>query len=133
MSELTDWEPEINESFNWKERYEGQLALSNKWLREVSELKASYQKLVRENLSLCNQRLDEKKALAQQFTAIQSEAIIALKAIAICINASIPNEHSQERLTHRARNFRMKHIDRIIADQIAKLGDRKLSSYEDDF
>ena len=133
MSQITDWEPNIDEPFNWKERYEGQLALSNKWLREASELKASYQKLAAENLSLCNQIVANKKALAQEFAGIKSEAIIALKAIAICINASIPNEHSQEYLTHRARNFRMKHIDRIISDQIAKLGDRKLSSYEDDF
>lgn len=84
---------------NWQELYEGQLRLTNKYLKEVGALKA--------------------------------EAIATLKAIDMCILASLNTE--KQHLTHRTRNFRMRHVHQIICNEIDGLCDRKLTSYEDDF
>jgi hypothetical protein len=122
MSELTDWEPEMQSATNL-------IASHIEYSEEIRKLEANLMAIDTQHARALNQC---KQSYTDTFNALKDDAITALKAIAICIKASIPNDHSQEYLTHRARNFRMKHIDRIITDQIAKLGDRKLSSYEDD-
>ena len=126
MSEVTDWEPNIDEPINWENRY-------NRLFEINKDLYIQKQQLLYKNQALEKQNQALIRELQAKFTCFKADAITSLKAIAICIKASIPSEINREFLTHRARNFRMKHIDRIISDQIAQLGDRKLSSYEDDF
>jgi hypothetical protein len=106
MSDITDWEPEMTTEINCQERYESQLRLSNQWLKA-------------------------KEASEQEFRLFKAEAIATLKAIDMCILASLNTE--KQHLNHRARNFRMRHVHQIIGNQIDVFCDRKLTTYEDDF
>ncbi|WP_103666431.1 hypothetical protein [Pseudanabaena sp. BC1403] len=71
------------------------------------------------------------KELQDKFTCFKADAVTSLKAIDLCILATLPTENQS--LTHRARNFRMKHIHQIILNEVASLSDRKLITYEDDY
>ncbi len=72
-----------------------------------------------------------KKSSQQEFRCLKAELITSLRAINLCLLASINTEKQQ--LTHRARNFRMRHVNQIISNEIDRFCDRKLTSYEDDF
>jgi hypothetical protein len=71
------------------------------------------------------------KELQDKFTCFKADAVTSLKAIDLCILATLPTEN--QFLTHRARNFRMRHIHQIILNEVASFSDRKLITYEDDF
>jgi predicted MarR family transcription regulator len=72
-----------------------------------------------------------KKSSQQEFSCLKAEIITSLRAINLCLLASINTEKQQ--LTHRARNFRMSHVNQIISNEIDRFCDCKLTSYEDDF
>lgn len=72
-----------------------------------------------------------KTSSRQKFSCLKAEIVTSLRAINLCLLASINTEKQQ--LTHRARNFRMKHVNQIISNEIDRFCDRKLTSYEDDF
>jgi hypothetical protein len=102
-------------------------SINEKVLLELETLKSQNQDLIRKNASL----LRDKKELEAIFTCFKADAITSLKAIDLCILATIPTNNQW--LTHRARNFRMRHIHQIILNEVASFGDRKLLTYEDDF
>jgi hypothetical protein len=106
MSDITDWEPEMTTEINWQERYEDQLRISSRFLKQ-------------------------KEAAEQELRCFKAEAVTILKAIDMCILASLNTE--KQHLNHRARNFRMRHVHQIICNQIDGFCDRKLTNYEDDF
>jgi hypothetical protein len=72
-----------------------------------------------------------KKSSEQEFRCLKAEIITSLRAIDLCILASLCTD--KQFLTHRARNFRMRHVHQIITNEVDRFGDRKLTSYEDDF
>ncbi len=106
MSDITDWDPEMKPETNWQQQFESQLRLSNKWLKA-------------------------KESSEKELQSLKAEAIATLKAIDMCILASLNTEKQQ--LTHRARNFRMRHVHQIICNEVDRFCDRKPTSYEDDF
>lgn len=73
----------------------------------------------------------EIKQLQDKFTCFKGDAITSLKAIDLCILATITTQN--QCLTHSQRNFRMRHVHQIILNEVASLGDRKLITYEDDY
>jgi hypothetical protein len=131
MSDITDWEPEMKPDTNWQEQYARQL--------KINEI------LIAENHSIAKQSIDlgntlrrlqsdyaaYKKSSEQEHRCLKAEIITSLRAINLCLIASLNTEKQQ--LTHRARNFRMRHVNQIISNEIDRFCDRKLTSYEDDF
>ncbi|MCX5934382.1 MAG: hypothetical protein NTU99_06275 [Pseudanabaena sp. LacPavin_0818_WC45_MAG_42_6] len=97
--------------------------------------------LMAQNSQLAQQAIEDKKLIRKltsdikelqtKFTCFKADAVTSLKAIDLCILATLPTEN--QFLTHRARNFRMRHIHQIIINEVASFSDRKLTSYEDDF
>jgi len=128
MSELTDWEPDLTPTeINWEANYLAQVELNAKLLVENEELKRASRDLAYKHISL----ISENKQYQAKFTQLKADAIVSLKAIDVCILATITTE--RQVLTHRQRNFRMRHIHQIILNEVASLGDRKLMTYEDDY
>lgn len=94
-----------------------------------------------QNSQLAQQAIEDKKLIRKltsdikelqtKFTCFKADAVTSLKAIDLCILATLPTEN--QFLTHRARNFRMRHIHQIILNEVASFSDRKLTTYEDDF
>lgn len=72
-----------------------------------------------------------KKSSEQEFRCLKAEIITSLRAIDLCLLASLCTRNQW--LTHKARNFRMRHVHQIISNEIDRFGDRKLTNYEDDF
>ena len=97
--------------------------------------------LMAQNSQLAQQAIEDKKLIRKltsdikelqtKFTCFKADAVTSLKAIDLCILATLPTEN--QFLTHRSRNFRMRHIHQIIINEVASFSDRKLTSYEDDF
>jgi hypothetical protein len=128
MSELTYWEPDLTPTeINWEANYLAQVELNAKLLVENEELKRASRDLAYKHISL----ISENKQYQAKFTQLKADAIVSLKAIDVCILATITTE--RQVLTHRQRNFRMRHIHQIILNEVASLGDRKLMTYEDDY
>lgn len=127
MSDITDWEPEIKPETNWEEKYIHELKMNARLILDGEKLKTNNQELIHKNASL----LSDSEDLTAKFTCLKADAITSLKAIDMCILATLNTEKQQ--LTHRARNFRMLHVHQIICNEIDGLCDRKLTSYEDDF
>jgi hypothetical protein len=127
MSDITDWEPEIKPETNLEEKYTHELKMNARLILDGEKLKTQNQKLIRKNASL----LSDSEDLTAKFTCLKADAITTLKAIDLCLLATLNTEKQQ--LTHRARNFRMRHVHQIICNQIDALCDRKLTSYEDGF
>jgi len=134
MSGITDWEPEMREVINWEERYNRlfdineELQLKNQQsLCKIEALEKHNQALIRTNESMAR----DSRELQANFTCFRADAITSLKAIDLCILASLCTD--RQWLTHKARNLRMRHVHQIICNEIASLGDRKLITYEDDF
>jgi hypothetical protein len=88
--------------------------------KQIEQLETEIKALTRNN-----------KDLQAQFTCFKADAITSLKAIDMCILASLCTENQW--LTHKARNFRMRHIHQIILNEVANFGDRRVTSYDDDF
>lgn len=131
MSEITDWEPEMKPETNWEEQYARQFNINEILVSENHLLKQ--QSIASEN-ALRKRHSDYdvyKKSSEQEFRCLKAEIITSLRAINLCLLASINTERQQ--LTHRARNFRMRHVNQIISNEIDRFCDRKLTSYEDDF
>ena len=107
----------------------------------VEILQETINNLMTENSQLAQKAIEDKntirkltsdiKELQNKFTCFKADAITSLKAIDLCILATLPTEN--QFLTHRARNFRMRHIHQIIINEVASFSDRKLTTYEDDF
>jgi hypothetical protein len=147
MSEITDWEPLAGKSLNasdyvlslqpptddsqpetyWQRQYGKALTQLEEVLFEVEDLKKQVKELSQKNASL----LRDIKELQDKFTCFKADAITSLKAIDLCIIATITTQ--SQVLTHRQRNFRMRHIHQIIVNEVADFSDRKLITYEDDF
>jgi hypothetical protein len=136
MSEITDWEPEMitHEKINWEERYERLFNINEKLSLENQSLKnqklkaeSDWEPLVKTNKFIRSQNAE----LSDKLARLKAEAIATLKAIDMCILATLNTE--KQHLTHRARNFRMRHVHQIICNQIDGFCDRKLTNYEDDF
>lgn len=101
--------------------------------------------LIAENSKLVTSSIDEgntlrrlqsdydsyKKNAEQELRCIKAEIITSLRAINLCLVATITTE--KQPLTHRQRNFRMRHVNQIISNEIDRFSDRKIPSYEDDF
>jgi hypothetical protein len=155
MSDITDWEPlaenpltDSQSETYWQRQYGKGLEHIENLLCELENLKkqVSDYEATREhqrelmieaanNHRAAQSRVDsltrDKKQLQDKFTSFKADAITSLKAIDLCILASLCTDNQW--LTHKARNFRMRHVHQIICNEVASLGDRKLSSYEDDF
>lgn len=134
MSDITDWEPEMitHNEINWEEHYERQLNINEKLILENEKLKTQTQEYKETSAqSRIDSLLRDSKELTAKFTCFKAEAVTILKAIDMCILASLNTE--KQYLTHRARNFRMRHVHQIICNQIDVFCDRKLTTYEDDF
>lgn len=126
---------------NWEEQYEQQLALNqmliaeNQALINKSESKLELDRLQRDcdkfKASLQATYDNYKKSSEQEFRCLKAEIITSLRAIDLCLLASLCTENQW--LTHKARNFRMKHVHQIISNEIDRFGDRKIPNYEDDF
>lgn len=147
MSDITDWEPLAGKPLNvaeyvsslqpptddsqpetyWQRQYGKALTQLEEVLFEVEDLKKQVEELSQKNASL----LRDLKELQDKFTCFKADAITSLKAIDLCIIATITTE--SQVLTHRQRNFRMRHIHQIIVNEVADFSDRKLITYEDDF
>jgi hypothetical protein len=107
----------------------------------IETLQETITSLMAENSQLAQKSIEEKntirkltsdiKELQGKFTCFKADAVTSLKAIDLCILATLPTEN--QFLTHRARNFRMRHIHQIILNELASFSDRKLITYEDDF
>ena len=114
---------------NWEEQYEQQLALNqmliaeNQTLINKSESKLELDRLQRDYNNY-------KKSSEQEFRCLKAEIITSLRAINLCLLASITTE--KQPLTHRQRNFRMQHVNQIISNEVDRFSDRKLTTYEDD-
>lgn len=91
------------------------------------EIKKKSDELSQKNTALTR----DIKELQGKFTCFKADAITTLKAIDLCIIASLCTQ--KQWLTHKARNFRMRHVHQIICNEVASLGDRQLITYEDDF
>jgi predicted transcriptional regulator len=96
-------------------------------IKQFYEIKKENKELSQKNSSL----LRDNKQLQEKFTCFKADAITSLKAIDLCIIATITTQ--RQVLTHRQRNFRMRHIHQIIVNEVADFSDRKIVSYEDDF
>ncbi len=152
MSDITDWEPEMITAIDWEAQYERELRLKeilgseNMYLRmQLAEKQARTEELEEtckvhiQNFEMYRTHLnkekqafgDYKKYSEQEFRILKAEIITSLRAINLCLIASVSTE--KQALTHRARNFRMRHVGQIIANEISRFGDRQLISYEDDF
>ena len=149
MSDITDWEPEMITAIDWEAQYGRQLSINTVLASENMHLRtqsAEKQGRIDELEATCkvhNQNFemylnkekhsfeDYKKHSQQEFRCLKAEIITSLRAINLCLLASISTE--KQSLTHRARNFRMRHINQIISNEIDRFGDRQLTSYEDDF
>lgn len=126
---------------NWEEQYERQLTINqiliaeNQALINKSESKLELDRLQRDcdkfKANLQATYDEYKKSAEQEFRCLKAEIITSLRAIDLCLLASLCT--GQQWLTHKARNFRMKHVHQIISNEIDRFGDRKLTSYEDDF
>jgi hypothetical protein len=124
----------MQETINWEERYNRlfdineDLQLQKQGLLYKNEaLEKHNQALIKTNESLVR----DSRELQAKFTCFRADAITTLKAIDLCILATITTENQY--LTHRQRNFRMQHIHQIILNEVASFCDRKLIAYEDDF
>lgn len=134
MSEPTPSQDE-DTVINWEAQYERQLSINETLIREAVELKKHLANLQGDydslKASLQRTHADYKKSSEQEFRCLKAEIITSLRAIDLCILASLCTE--KQWLTHKARNFRMKHVHQIISNEIDRFGDRKLTNYEDDF
>lgn len=131
MSEVTDWEPEMKPEIDWEAQYERQLRINEILITENHLLKQ--QSIASEN-AVRKHHSDYaayKESSQKKFRILKAEIITSLRAINLCLLASLNTQKQQ--LTHRARNFRMRHINQIISNEIDRFGDRQLVSYEDDF
>jgi hypothetical protein len=124
----------MQETINWEERYNTLFDINEAMYLEKQELlyknetlENHNQALIRTNESLVR----DSRELQAKFTCFRADAITTLKAIDLCILATITTQ--SQVLTHRQRNFRMQHIHQIILNEVASFGDRKLMTYEDDF
>jgi hypothetical protein len=114
-------------------------------LKLLSELQKTVENLTNDNRDLLNRsaiseektrRLQSdydsyKKHADQEHRSLKAEIITSLRAINLCLLASITTQ--KQPLTHRQRNFRAQHVNRIISNEIDRFADRKLIAYEDDF
>jgi hypothetical protein len=145
MRETINWEDRYNRLFDINEDLQlqkQQLLYKNeaieKQLVDYEATREHQRELMIEaanNHRAAQSRVDslnrDLKELQDKFTCFKADAITSLKAIDLCILATIPTNNQW--LTHRARNFRMRHIHQIILNEVASFGDRKLITYEDDF
>ncbi len=127
MSDITDWEPEMKSEHDFKSLYAQQVELNQTFVTDNKELRLKNVELIKKNALL----LSDHKELTDKFTCLKADSITTLKAIDLCILATLNTE--KQHLTHRARNFRMRHVHQIISNQIDAFCDRKLTNYEDDF
>jgi hypothetical protein len=109
--------------------------------KEIADLQLEKQQLLYKNealekhnraLIMTNESMvRDSRELQAKSTCFRADAITSLKAIDLCILATITTQ--RQVLTHRQRNFRMHHIHQIILNEVASLGERKFTSYEDDY
>lgn len=134
MSEITTSQDE-DTVINWEAQYERQLSINETLIRESVELKKQLANLQGDydslKTSLQRTHADYKKSSEQEFRCLKAEIITSLRAIDLCLLASLCTENQW--LTHKARNFRMRHVHQIISNEIDRFGDRKIPNYEDDF
>lgn len=124
MSDITDWEPDLNHL----ETFTSSIECSTiEYRKQIAQLEERNQQLIKKAATL----LDEKKSAHQEFAALKSESLTILRVIEACINASIGSHENP--LTHRQRNGAMYNLKRIIATHIKELGDRAIKPYDDDF
>jgi hypothetical protein len=124
MSEVTTSPSDQDTVINWEAQYERQLTINETLTRETVELK-------RQLANLQRTHADYKKSSEQEFRCLKAEIITSLRAIDLCILASLCTE--KQHLTHRQRNFRMRHVHQIIGNEVDRFGDRRLTNYEDDY
>lgn len=118
---------EIAQQNDWKPLVE-----TNKFIRAENEKLANASCELKKELSKLQRDYDSyKKSTERELQRLKNDVGISLRAIDLCILASITTE--KQFLTHRQRNFRMQHIHQIICNEADRFGDRKLTSYEDDF
>lgn len=133
MSETTSQDEDT--VINWEAQYERQLSINETLIRESVELKKKLANMMGDydslKASLQRTHADYKKSSEQEFRCLKAEIITSLRAIDLCLLASLCTENQW--LTHKARNFRMKHVHQIISNEIDRFGDRRLTNYEDDF
>ncbi len=130
MSDITDWEPNLK-PVDWERQYERQLKINEILIAENNTL---LKKNADSENSLSRLQADYtnyKKSSEQQFRCLKAEIITSLRAIELCLIASLRTDDNF--LTHRARNFRMRHVHQIIRNEVDRFGDRKLTTYDDDF
>ena len=134
--------PRSKPEIDWEAQYERQLRINEILITENKQIN----KIQDDNLEAYKnesgfyknrcQTLESdyaayKESSQERFRFLKADIINSLSAIYLCLVASVNTEKQQ--LTHRARNFRMRHVNQIIANEIDRYGDRKLISYEDDF
>lgn len=114
-------------------------------LKVLSELQKTIENLTNDNRDLLNRAASSenkalglqrdyesyKKAAEREHRSLKAEIITSLRAINLCLLASITT--TNQGLTHRQRNFRIQHVNQIISNEIDRFADRKLIAYEDDF
>ena len=134
MSETTTSQSDEDTVINWEAQYERQLTINETLIRESVELKRHLANLQgdydRLETSLQRTHANYKKSSEQEFRCLKAEIITSLRAINLCLLASITTE--KQPLTHRQRNFRMQHVNQIISNEVDRFSDRKLTTYEDD-
>ena len=130
MSEITTSPSDQDTVINWEAQYERQLTINETLIREsvglkrqLANLQGDYDSL---KTSLQRTHADYKKSSEQEFRCLKAEIITSLRAIDLCILASLCTE--KQHLTHRQRNFHQ-----IIGNEVDRFGDRRLTNYEDDF
>ncbi len=122
MSEITDWEPEIN-LLSSSVEYS-----SIEYRSQIKQLEAKLSQLESLHAKALNQA---KESHTQTFTCLKSDVIVLLKALELVAIAS--QRHGEIALNHHVRDMRLEHLQGIITNAIKDFSDRTLSTYDDDF
>lgn len=132
MSELKDWDPDlIPTNPSWRALFEAQKAVNDALLSRNRDLlsKAEDDRALIQSLNA--QLKERKRDTEREFMLIKRDAIATLRAINLMLLSSLCSDGHW--LTHRARNFRLKHIAEICANAISQFDGKSFPSWDDDF
>lgn len=122
MSEITDWEPEIN-LLSSSVEYS-----SIEYRSQIKQLEAKLSKLEALHSKALNQA---KESHTNTFTTFKADVLVTLTALKLVAIAS--QRHGEIALNHHVRDMRLEHLQSIITNAIKDFSDRTLSTYDDDF